>query len=76
MDSLQRRIDDEKHMLRFTPRNKRSVWSESNKQRVAALIARGRMTPAGLAAVEEAKRNGEWDKAAERKQNRKRLEGS
>jgi uncharacterized protein YdeI (YjbR/CyaY-like superfamily) len=62
VDSLQRRIDDEKHALRFTPRSKRSVWSESNKQRVAALIAQGRMTPAGLAAVEEAKRNGEWDK--------------
>jgi uncharacterized protein YdeI (YjbR/CyaY-like superfamily) len=66
VDSLQRRIDDEKHALRFTPRKKRSVWSESNKKRVAALIAQGRMTPAGLRVVEEAKRNGEWEKAAER----------
>ena len=66
VDSLQRRIDDEKHALRFTPRKKRSVWSESNKKRVAALIAQGRMTPAGLSVVEEAKRNGEWEKAAER----------
>jgi uncharacterized protein YdeI (YjbR/CyaY-like superfamily) len=66
VDSIQKRIDDEKHALRFTPRKKRSVWSESNKKRVAALIRQGRMTPAGLSVVEEAKRNGQWEKAAER----------
>jgi len=30
------------------------------------MIEQGRMTPIGLAKIEEAKRNGEWDKATQR----------
>ena len=33
-------------------------------ERVARMIAEGRMTPAGMALVEEAKRRGTWDQAA------------
>ena len=50
--------------MRFTPRKPGSVWSESNVARVARMIAEGRMTPAGMALVEEAKRRGTWDQAA------------
>lgn len=63
IDGILKRIDDEKHMFRFSPRRKRSVWSQKNKKRVARLIAEGRMTQAGLAAVKEAQRNGQWDNA-------------
>ena len=35
---------------RFTPRRPRSIWSGRNVGRVEALIAEGRMRPAGLAA--------------------------
>ena len=49
--------------MRFTPRKPGSVWSESNVARVARMIAEGRMTPAGMALVEEAKRRGTWDQA-------------
>ena len=66
IDGMLRRIDDESHMLRFTPRKPGSVWAVSNKARVERLIAEGRMRPEGLALVEEAKRRGEWDKADER----------
>ena len=66
IDGHLRRIDDESHALRFTPRGRRSIWSQSNKDRVQRLIAEGRMTPAGLAAVEAAKANGEWDAASAR----------
>jgi len=63
IDGIRKRIDDETHMIRFTPRRPNSMWSPSNKKRVAQLIADGRMTEAGLAQVREAKRNGQWDKA-------------
>jgi len=66
IDGMLRRIDDESHMLRFTPRQPGSVWAVSNKARVERLIAEGRMTTAGMALVDEAKRRGEWDRADER----------
>lgn len=66
IDGHLRRIDDESHALRFTPRGRRSIWSQSNKDRVERLMREGKMTPAGLAAVEAAKTNGEWDAATER----------
>jgi uncharacterized protein YdeI (YjbR/CyaY-like superfamily) len=61
IDGQLRRIDGRSHALRFTPRKPGSVWAESNKARVAKLIEQGRMTPAGLKAVELAKANGMWD---------------
>jgi uncharacterized protein YdeI (YjbR/CyaY-like superfamily) len=53
-------VDDERGKLYFAPRKPRSVWAASNKARVERLIAQGRMTPAGLAAIEQAKANGSW----------------
>jgi len=64
IDGILKRIDDEKHTIRFSPRRKNSVWSATNKKRVAKVIAEGRMTEAGLAKVKEAKRNGQWDNAS------------
>jgi uncharacterized protein YdeI (YjbR/CyaY-like superfamily) len=66
IDSSLQRIDDDSYALRYTPRRKRSPWSEINRRRAAKLIRQGRMTDAGLAAIEEAKRNGEWNKAPHR----------
>jgi uncharacterized protein YdeI (YjbR/CyaY-like superfamily) len=66
IDGLVNRLDDEKHTIRFTPRRKNSIWSEHNKTRVRRLIKEGRMTPAGLARIAEAKANGQWDKATRR----------
>jgi uncharacterized protein YdeI (YjbR/CyaY-like superfamily) len=66
IDGILKRIDDEKHTVRFTPRRKNSIWSELNKNRVATLIQEGRMTEAGLARIKEAKANGQWAKAAAR----------
>ena len=64
IDGILKRIDDEKHTRRFSPRRKNSVWSATNKQRATELIAAGGMTEAGLAQVTEAKRNGQWDNAS------------
>ena len=63
IDSSMQPIDEERYSLRFTPRRKTSNWSERNKGWAAKLIEEGRMTEAGLAKIEEAKRNGRWDKA-------------
>jgi len=63
IDSSMQPIDGDRYALRFTPRRKGSNWSERNKARVAKLIEEGRMTEAGLAEIELAKRSGRWDKA-------------
>jgi uncharacterized protein YdeI (YjbR/CyaY-like superfamily) len=60
IDSSMQPIDQERYALRFTPRRKRSNWSKRSKARAARLIEEGRMTDAGLATIEEAKRNGRW----------------
>jgi uncharacterized protein YdeI (YjbR/CyaY-like superfamily) len=60
----QRRAHDATWFLqRFTPRKRGSRWSKINTEKVAALIAAGRMRPAGLAQVEAARADGRWDDA-------------
>ncbi len=63
IDGQARRIDDQWFMQRFTPRRARSIWSKVNRQKVEALVAAGRMRPAGLAEVQRAKDDGRWDAA-------------
>lgn len=50
-------------LQKFTPRGHRSIWSKLNRERVAVLTETGRMRPAGEAAVERAKRGGQWEAA-------------
>jgi len=52
IDGLLKSQDDQTYALRFTPRRKGSGWSESNLRRVRGLIADGKMTPAGMAALD------------------------
>jgi len=63
IDGQSRRIDDAWFMQRFTPRRPRSMWSKVNRLKVEALVAAGRMRPAGHAEVERAKADGRWDRA-------------
>jgi uncharacterized protein YdeI (YjbR/CyaY-like superfamily) len=53
IDSVGRRIDDERYQVRFTPRRQGSVWSKVNIDKVAELTARGLMRPAGVRAFEQ-----------------------
>ena len=55
IDSIGRRIDEDRHQVRFTPRRKGSVWSAINIAKIAELTERGLMHPAGLRAFEERK---------------------
>ncbi len=57
------RRDEGSYRQRFTPRTKRSPWSERNRDNVARLSADGVMQPAGIAAVEAAQADGRWDRA-------------
>lgn len=63
IDSQAKSYDDKTWIQRFTPRGKRSIWSKINTEKAEQLIASGRMTPAGLKAIEIAKQNGNWDNA-------------
>lgn len=55
--------DSEWFLQRFTPRTKRSPWSQRNREHVARLSAQGRMGATGTAAVAAAKADGRWDAA-------------
>ena len=65
IDGQKGRLDDEYWLQRFTPRKPGSKWSKINTERAAALIASGRMRPAGLREVERAQGDGRWEQAYE-----------
>src|SRR6266478_3706475 len=51
IDSLVKRLDDDRYVLKFTPRQPTSKWSDINRKRWAELKAAGLLTAAGLAAA-------------------------
>lgn len=51
IDGLAKGIDAEKYAQRFSPRRPKSHWTETNKTIARRLIAEGRMTDAGRAAL-------------------------
>ena len=61
IDSLVKRLDDERSMITMTPRKPAGGWSRSNKERLERLTAAGLMAPSGLRAVEIARANGAWE---------------
>lgn len=63
IDGQKKTRDETTYMLRFTPRSLRSIWSQINQQKVAALEKAGRMQDAGRVAIAQAKANGQWEKA-------------
>jgi len=48
IDSLVRRLDDDRYARKFTPRKLDSKWSTSNRRRYADLESRGLLAPPGL----------------------------
>ncbi len=57
IDGIRRSIDAESYSIRFTPRRPKSIWSAVNIGRMEALIALGRVHPAGLKAFEARQEN-------------------
>lgn len=63
IDAIRKSHDAKTFLQRYCPRGPQSIWSEINKKSVQALMKAKLMQPAGHAAVERAKANGQWDKA-------------
>ena len=51
IDSLVKRLDDDRYALKVTPRKPASKWSDLNRKRWAELEAAGLLAPAGRAAA-------------------------
>jgi len=60
IDSQTRTLDEDRSMIWISPRKAGSMWSRTNKEHVEAIVAEGRMTPAGFEKVDAAKRDGSW----------------
>jgi uncharacterized protein YdeI (YjbR/CyaY-like superfamily) len=63
IDSKLKKIDEERFVLKYTPRKSKSVWSKINKENAEKMISLGKMTRAGFEKIEEAKKQGIWDTA-------------
>ena len=63
IDGLRKGLDDKSYLQRYTPRTKKSVWSQINVDNVARLISEGRMTDHGVRQVDQAKADGRWARA-------------
>ena len=71
IDGVRKSFDEESFLQKFTPRQKRSIWSKRNQEHVARLIEEDRMTTAGLAEIERAKHDGRWERAYDSPKNMK-----
>jgi uncharacterized protein YdeI (YjbR/CyaY-like superfamily) len=63
VDGQLARGDESTFRRSFTPRRRRSAWSKRNVAIATRLIEEGRMHVAGLAAADQAKADGRWDRA-------------
>jgi uncharacterized protein YdeI (YjbR/CyaY-like superfamily) len=63
IDAIRKGLDDKSFLQRYTPRGKKSVWSQINVANVERLTKAGRMQPPGHAQVEAAKADGRWERA-------------
>ena len=63
IDGRVNRRDEGSFYQRFTPRRPKSPWSQRNTQLAAQLIADGRMSPAGQAAIDAAIADGRFENA-------------
>jgi len=58
IDSIVRKIDDERYMQKFTPRRPDSVWSQTNIRRARKMIDQELMTERGLSLFNAIKKKG------------------
>ncbi len=60
IDGQVKKFDEKSWLQKFTPRRARSLWSKRNVAKAEKLIECGRMTSAGLAEIDAAKKDGRW----------------
>jgi uncharacterized protein YdeI (YjbR/CyaY-like superfamily) len=63
IDGQKKSHDETSWLQKFTPRGPKSIWSKINTEKAQRLIGSGKMKPAGLKAVENARQDGRWDAA-------------
>lgn len=56
-------VDQDRYIIRMTPRRPGSVWSKINRDRAVALINSWLMREPGMEAIRIAQANGQWQKA-------------
>jgi uncharacterized protein YdeI (YjbR/CyaY-like superfamily) len=56
-------FDDAHWLIRFTPRQPASIWSEKNRARALQLVELGVMRRSGLREIDRARADGRWDRA-------------
>jgi uncharacterized protein YdeI (YjbR/CyaY-like superfamily) len=69
IDGQKKGFDDKYWLQKFTPRGPKSIWSKINTEKVEKLVKSGDMQPAGLKAMEAAKKDGRWDAAYSSQKN-------
>lgn len=62
IDGQMQSLDEKTYIKYFSQRRPNSKWSGKNKAIVQQLEKQGIMTDCGRAKIEEAKKNGQWDK--------------
>ncbi len=67
IDGQRNGLDDDYFLQAYSPRRARSTWSQVNRDYVEALIAQGRMRPAGQLEIDRAKADGRWEAAYRQK---------
>jgi uncharacterized protein YdeI (YjbR/CyaY-like superfamily) len=63
IDAVRKGFDDESYLQRYTPRGRKSIWSQINVDNVARLETAGLMTEHGRRHVALAQADGRWDRA-------------
>lgn len=63
IDGQRKSLDDRSFLQRLSPRKPGSNWSIKNREHATRLIDEGRMSSAGLAHVEAARKDGRWNNA-------------
>ncbi len=63
IDGQMKSLGSPGYVIWFAPRRKGSLWSLRNRKKAEELIRKGRMKPAGMEKIGEARKNGNWDSA-------------
>lgn len=69
IDGQGKSYDDKSWLLKFTPRRPKSIWSKRNTGHVERLIKEKRMKSSGIKEVENAKKDGRWERAYDSSKN-------
>ncbi len=63
IDGIRKAFDEHSFLQRYTPRGKKSIWSQVNLTNIERLRREGLMQPAGEAQVALAQEDGRWARA-------------